>query len=763
MLLNPLFNFLQRYLPTSVLAQEKNFSRTTSRTSSSATTVVNCVATTRTSTSVFTSQVASETAFDSRKLNLESMTTSAKDRPRETQLVNAVNAVNAVKVAHALNTTKPHMEYRADIDGLRALAVLAVLIFHAFPSVLPGGFVGVDLFFVISGYLISSIIFQQLQTGQFSIAHFYERRIRRIFPSLSVVLLFCLLFGYFLLLAEEYQQLGAHAAAGAGFVANLLSWSEASYFDSAAETKPLLHLWSLGIEEQFYMIWPLVAGLFFLPAYKKYMKWWFVVLIGASFLVNLWSLVHAPVALYYSPFSRFWELLAGAALAYWSLTNSNKLLDSKKRSAPTLSIGWRHALSLVALLAYVLSLSLITPQTAFPGLWALLPVLAAVAWIAAGPQAWVNRYVLSNKVIVAIGLISYPLYLWHWPLLAFLRVVEGQTPAVWQRAIAVLLAFVLAYASARWIEKPLRYGGRGRFKTWALASVVAGLGLLGLCIYWQQGWPSRSHIENYQNPQAALKRTLEKDPACQNYVASMGASIHYCRMTVVGSAKTIAVIGDSHAHVAYPGIAEQAEKQNINTVLLANSSCPPFLGAEMGDTPETKANCRNNIEQLLKVVESKPDISTVFLFSRGTKYFTGIGFGEAEATEAREPYMSPSQFFNGLLATVQRLEKAGKNVYYVTENPEIGISLMACVTRPLRSQAQSCELKKQVVLERQKIYLQALSQLPSVQVIQSIPAFCPDDNCIINYKGKILYADDDHLSVEGSRFQVQYLLNDWIR
>lgn len=648
----------------------------------------------------------------------------------------------------------PHLEYRPDIDGLRAFAVVAVLIFHAFPSALTGGFVGVDLFFVISGYLISNIIFQQLQTGSFTIGKFYERRIRRIFPTLSVVLLSCLIAGYYLLLADEYQQLGSHTAAGAGFVSNLLLWSEASYFDKAADTKPLLHLWSLGIEEQFYILWPLLAAWFFRPSLKKYFKWVFIVLIVSSFVVNLWSLVHAPVALYYSPFSRFWELLAGAALAYATSQVGGQFQIK--------SLKIRHVLSILALIAYILALSFINQTTKFPGWWALLPVLAAVAWIAAGPQAWVNKYLLANKAVVAVGLISYPLYLWHWPLLAFLRVVEGQTAQWWQRLVAVVLAFVLAYASAKYIEKPLRYGAHGQLKTFGLAAIVASLGFIGFWIHTQQGLPLRPTIQNYQNPEAALQRTPEQDPACKNYVSGIGENIYYCRMTQLGSAKTIAVIGDSHAHVAYPGIAELATKQNINTVLLANSSCPPFIGAEMGDTPETKTICKRNIEELLKVVETKADIQTVLVFSRGPKYFTGVGFGEAEAAEARSPFITQSHFFKGLEASIKRLEKAGKTVYYITENPEIGVSPMACVTRPLRPQANNCELNKQVVLERQKVYLSELNKLQNIKIINSLNAFCPTTNCVVNVNGKILYADDDHLSVEGSRYQAKHLLQDLI-
>ncbi len=661
---------------------------------------------------------------------------------------------NSQPVSSANQPIAGHLEYRPDIDGLRAFAVLAVLIFHAFPEALPGGFVGVDLFFVISGYLISSIIFLQLRTGSFTIAKFYERRIRRIFPSLAVVLLVCLIAGFYLLLADEYQQLAAHTAAGAGFVANLLSWSEASYFDKAADTKPLLHLWSLGIEEQFYILWPLLVAWFLKPNLQKYFKWLFIVLIVASFVVNLWSLVHAPVALYYSPFSRFWELLAGAGLAYAS--------SQQAGSFQIHSIKISHYLSFAAFIAYVLALCFINQTTAFPGWWALLPVMAAVGWIAAGPKAWFNRYVLANKAVVAVGLISYPLYLWHWPLLAFLRLIEGQAVGVGPRLVALVLAFILAYLSSRLIEKPLRYGQYGLLKTFGLAGFVAVLGMVGFWIVGQQGLPNRPHIQNYQNPEAALNRTQEQDLVCQDYVAKMGENIYYCRLNSVKSTKTVAVIGDSHAHVAYPGIAELSASRQMNTVLLANNSCPPFMGAEMGDTPEDKAICRRNIEQLLKVVESKPDIQTVFVFSRGAKYFTGIGFGPAEASEARAPFIAQELFFKGLEATVQRLQKAGKKVYYISENPEIGISPMACVTRPLRSEPLNCELNKQQVLERQKTYLLELAKLKNINIINSLDVFCPDQKCVINDNGKILYADDDHLSVEGSRYQAQHLLQSFI-
>jgi len=217
-----------------------------------------------------------------------------------------------------------HPKYRPDIDGLRALAVLSVVLYHAhaFPKVLKGGFIGVDIFFVISGFLISTIIFSGLERGSFSFFDFFCRRIRRIFPALLLVLISCYAFGWFVLLADEYKQLGKHIAAGAGFVSNFVLWTESGYFDAGAETKPLLHLWSLGIEEQFYIVWPLILWW----AWKKKFNLFTITLVLAffSFGLNLAKYRVNGVADFYSPQTRFWELLAGALLAYITSHNFQK-------------------------------------------------------------------------------------------------------------------------------------------------------------------------------------------------------------------------------------------------------------------------------------------------------------------------------------------------------------------------------------------------------------------------------------------------------
>jgi peptidoglycan/LPS O-acetylase OafA/YrhL len=355
-----------------------------------------------------------------------------------------------------------HPTYRPDIDGLRALAVLCVMVFHAFPTALPGGFVGVDLFFVISGFLICTILFNSIEAGTFSVWDFYGRRIRRIFPALILVLASCYAFGWFALFADEYMQLGKHIAAGAGFVSNFVLWQESGYFDNSADTKPLLHLWSLGIEEQFYIIWPLVLWLGY--RFRANLLVITVLVATVSFVLNIRGInvKNDLVATFYSPQTRFWELLLGAILAYMTLHPIQRLKGLITNAEQRQKI--QSAQSLLGLVLVALGVTLISKQSAFPGWWALLPTLGAVLLINAGPKALVNRYLLSNKLMVWIGLISYPLYLWHWPILSFLRIIESEVPKVELRIAALAVSFILATLTYHLVEKPIRFGFRSKAK-----------------------------------------------------------------------------------------------------------------------------------------------------------------------------------------------------------------------------------------------------------------------------------------------------------
>ncbi len=369
-----------------------------------------------------------------------------------------------------------HPKYRPDIDGLRAVAVLAVVGSHAFPQWVPGGLIGVDVFFVISGFLISNIIFENLDRGGFDFAAFYARRIRRIFPALTLMLAVSISIGWFVLLPEEYQQLGKHVAAGTGFVSNFALWWEAGYFDKSAELKPLLHLWSLGIEEQFYLLWPPIAWL----AWKRKFNVLALMLTLAvlSFGMNLFWIRQDAVATFFSPLTRFWELLAGGILAWAGLHAPAAI----RRAA------LREPASLAGAAALAFGFWRIDRDLAFPGWWAVLPVMGAVLVIAAGPHAWINRTLLSNRIAIWFGLISFPLYLWHWPLLSFARIFEGGTPSLGVRIALVALSIALAWVTWRFVERPLRAEGNGARKVAILVTAAALAGVAGLATYRSDGF-----------------------------------------------------------------------------------------------------------------------------------------------------------------------------------------------------------------------------------------------------------------------------------
>ncbi|SJM90584.1 acyltransferase family protein [Crenothrix polyspora] len=391
-------------------------------------------------------------------------------------------------------TTSPH--YRPDIDGLRAVAVLLVVGFHAFPEWLKGGFIGVDIFFVISGFLISRIILTDITRQHFSFRTFYTKRIKRIFPALIVVLSACFGVGWFILLPDEFKELGKHIAGGAGFVANLVLWSESGYFDNQAELKPLLHLWSLGIEEQFYFVWPVVL---IIATKKRYnLLWLMLAFILASFVFNIRSVHTDPISDFYSPFTRFWELMAGSLLAYLSVLpgQSHRPLSptegrgdkNNKRSYASLL---KNTAAFIGGLCIAIAVFYLDKTKAFPGWWAILPVLGATLLIFAGTTAWFNKKLLAHPALVFIGLISFPLYLWHWPLLSFARIMVLGTPTLALRLSLVAASIFLAWLTYRIVEQPIRFGANTHHKTTGLCVLLTLLLAVGYSTQTANGFAFR--------------------------------------------------------------------------------------------------------------------------------------------------------------------------------------------------------------------------------------------------------------------------------
>lgn len=510
-----------------------------------------------------------------------------------------------------------HPKYRPDIDGLRAMAVLSVVVFHAFPSIIPGGFIGVDVFFVISGFLISSIIFSNLEQNRFSIIEFYNRRIRRIFPALITVMLTSLVFGWFVLLADEYKQLGKHIVGGSGFVSNFILWTESGYFDNAAESKPMLHLWSLAIEEQFYIFWPLLL------AFVSRCKWSFLritaVIAVLSFLANIFLAGNNPSSAFYLPISRFWELMIGGVLAYITLHRQDLISQ------------YKNIQSVIGLTLLIAGLCLINKKSEFPGWWALLPTVSTFLLISAGSSAWINKIILSNKLTVWFGLISYPLYLWHWPLLSFARIVEGN-PSKEIRAAIVLAAVFLAWATYKFIEKPLRFGSHKRVSLGLLLALII-TGLLGYSCIFSNGYENKgfrekkktefsSHFENSLPSWKYFERENILDlfrSKCDFYnldLHRVGKSTStpikeidkVCYTRDFNLENTLLIWGDSHAQQLYPGLHKHLPK-NWQILQVTSSGCAPDISVQHNLSTNYCAKSNNFALEAIKKV--RPNIVIV--------------------------------------------------------------------------------------------------------------------------------------------------------
>lgn len=613
--------------------------------------------------------------------------------------------------------------YRHDIDGLRAVAVLAVVFFHAFPTGFPGGFVGVDIFFVISGYLISGHIFQSLSAGRFSLLDFYSRRVRRIFPALITVLLACLAFGWFGLLANEFMFLGKHIAASAAFVANLVFWSEAGYFDDSAIAKPLLHLWSLGVEEQFYIAWPLLAW----AAWR-----WRIGALGLmlavafiSMTINLMTVHFDPTAAFYSPLSRVWELLIGAGLA-----------EIERRRSTSLSQSSLAAASVMGAFLIGISLWQIRESDAFPGLVAVFPTVGAALLIAAGPNAPINRYVLALRPAVLIGLISYPLYLWHWPLLSFTRIVESATPDRPVRIGLILLTFVLAALTYRFIERPVRSERAKKSSKLVIAlCVVMGLvGGLGADAYMSGGNPLRPAAQSaikVSSQYVGSMWAFTKNENCLRRFKMPGVEDYgwwFC-MLEKDELPTILVIGGSFANQLYPGLAHNKRLADQN--VLSIGTCAQThtetgsLNGELNINPCSGTRRADQNAFIDKILNDTPSIHTV------------IVDGLSDSSNA--------EYVNGVSQRLKELDRDGVQIVVFAPHYKRDFDIRGCFSRPFASPKFVCDIppaeytnltKANTLLEQQ-----LASRVPGILFFEQNQAFCKEGQCSLIADGYPLIRD----------------------
>lgn len=627
-----------------------------------------------------------------------------------------------------------HPKYRHDIDGLRAIAVLAVVAFHAFPSWFKGGFIGVDVFFVISGYLISTIIFENLDRGTFSFAEFYARRIKRIFPALILVLVACFAFGWFALLADEYKQLGKHIAAGAGFVSNLVLWNEEGYFNNSAETKPLLHLWSLGIEEQFYIIWPLLLWF----AWKRNFNLFTIIILVAiaSFVLNVKGVKQDAVATFYSPQTRFWELLSGSLLAWVALYNKDAVANIKNKIDGYLAFIMHrekqeadgktlaNVFSFFGLLLLVYGFWRINKDLSFPGKWALIPVIGTVLLLTAGSKAFINRTILSNKIAVWFGLISFPLYLWHWPLLSFARIVESEVPSRNIRIAAVLLSIVLAWLTYKVVELPIRFGKYGKAKVTVLVVLMTIIGYIGYNAYERAGLgfrlKDRQAFTEYFENSAPMWRFATRQgifeayrTACDFYDFEAHRSGKATKVPVSNISSTcytrdknkshsVFIWGDSHAKQLYYGLNKRLPN-DWQILQVASSGCPVSIVAN--DSSNNYCE-KSNFVALESIKFSKPDV--VIVTQKG-----GLNLSIA------------SDIKNKLNAVgITKILFLGPVPHWTADLPKI-ISRQLWIATPQRT---FIGIDKDVIATNQRLKTEYLAN--GLFYVDAMSLFCDDTGCL---------------------------------
>ena len=593
---------------------------------------------------------------------------------------------------------------------------------------------GVDVFFVISGYLITGLILRDLRDGRFSLRHFYVRRIRRIFPALSLVLGFGLLAGWLCLNFIEYKQLAKHTGSSAIFLTNFMLLRESGYFDNAADTKPMLHLWSLAIEEQFYMAWPLLLLLF-----KRIPRWSLPILVSLMLFsvgYSLWLVFKGELARdFYSPLSRSWELLLGASLAIALMNN------------PRLARAWRNPAGWWGLALILLSAYFFDKDMAFPGYWAALPALGAALVLLAGMNSSVNSLWLASRPLVAIGLISYPLYLWHWPLLSFARILASQTPSIEVRLGLVGLSFVLAYLTYRWVEQPIRFSQRyPRAVMWLCLWMVAVL-LMSHGINRFDGLKFRHH------------GMLNADPSTLIVGTERGTLNNSC--TLPPDKQELLMWCFQDGKLALPNHVVLGDSKGEALIYsLIRSSPPEDSWAMMGpinllsgeDNPLNKA--------AYAAIDNNPDMKVVVL-SNALR-----GMFRLDPLTGLIAQHSTSEEIDAHVATYSRMirhwQANGRHVVFVIDNPTLpdpnscisgGLTRFELLNTVLqRQQNPQCLLRFTDHLKGTAAYQEFITKLkhdnPDLLVYDPLPLLCdiPADTCTIAKEGKFLYSYGDHIS-----------------
>lgn len=617
------------------------------------------------------------------------------------------------------------MKYKAEIDGLRAIAIIPVILFHAGFTLFSGGYIGVDIFFVISGYLITSIIISDLNKHSFTFSKFYERRARRIFPALFFVIFATIPFAWLWLLPEDLKNFSRSLYFVAIFSSNILFWRTSGYFDGDAELKPLLHTWSLGIEEQYYLLFPALMLLLW-RVNKKIIGLTIALLLMASlYFANLKIAENPMSAFYFLPY-RAWELSIGALIANYDFSNKRK-------------IGGYWPLQIFSLLGGTLiffSIFFLDKNTPYPSYFTLLPVVgAALLILFAKPNTWIYK-LIANKLFVATGLISYSAYLWHQPIFALAKHRLGNDLDVIVLVCLVCLVFCLSYFSWKFIEQPFRSREvihTKRLVIFSLLSLIfiVGAGSLGDL---NDGFPSRfQYNEKYagdigQEPfyVYAKQKNFVCTPEQIAKQSLMWNDISRCMQSKNNAPISMVLLGDSHAEHLFIGLSESLNKVNLAFYIKA-----------------TPALIRNpEFNEIFKEIADNQSVHTVLL----SMYWVGKIYA-----------LPKGQSFDKELAdTVAFLVNSGKKVVVFNDIPRFPFPAERCKFFANEIGRSTCEISKWSILRYELYYNPMLEQLaknnPNVRYVSLRDLFCTSDSCSMIHDDAVMYRDSHHLNIVGSKF-----------
>ncbi len=622
--------------------------------------------------------------------------------------------------------------YRPDIDGLRAIAVLSVVFFHAFPNILQSGFIGVDIFFVISGYLITSIIIRNQSKNQFSFLDFYSRRIKRIFPALLSMMAFTYLFGIYFFTSDEFQYLGKHLLAGSTFTSNFVLYSEINYFDKLAELKIFLHLWSLAIEEQFYIFFPLI--LFLAHKFNINRLLLILFLFFLSFITNIYFINTNPSFVFYNPLTRVWELLMGSLLAYMAI-HKDELIKYSGILPTFLKNNINNIFSFLGFFLLIISLRYIHDDLSFPGYYGFVVVLSAFLIIAAGRDAVLNRFVLSNRILVFFGLISYPLYLWHWVLLVIPKIIYGEAPSIITTIALMVLAVLISTATYFFIEKPIRFG-KNKNTTKILILLMVAVAVLAWDVYKSNGYPQRDKeivkeinsgdIDHYDFHNYHLNSYFSCTPDLIYKESISWQKFKRCYQSKNNTKIDVALVGDSHAEHLYIGFADAFKDKNVVSYI---KNAPPSLN-------------NKHFQNIYNEIIKNKDIEDVYI---------------AAFWSFRVRYVPPNKtLYDELNETSKALIDAGKKVYIIGDVPGFKIDPTLCkYERKLRNYTHCSEPIKNNNRRNKKISenLALLAQeINGLNYIEISEALCDNEKCHMNKNGQLLYRDGNHLNINGSKY-----------